>query len=200
MCVIHTPNKPVQALVNKVASTLSVMPYPASELPAIQATISRLASNWNWHTRNEMTIFLNNFFYSSIYQLRAAEPATGTLKHLQAVLHALLADEKIEVRESARRTLTNLISWEVLDEKSKKELLDRFMVSYQKVESSVNQKHAAALGICAFVYANKRQMPSFLANVVLYLCRLLTDPLPAVIQVCDFFSDFELMFLFCFFI
>lgn len=179
MCTIHTPNKPVQGQVNKVVSTLSVMPYPVKDFPLIASQVSAMAANWNWHTRNEMTIFLNNFMFSSIFELRSTP---GAVEGLLATLQKLLADEKIEVRDSARRTLTNVIAWEVLDEEAKKALFEHFKRTYQATDAvaEASKKHAAALGMCAFVLAKPRQMPSFLADAVLFLCKCLTDSSPSI--------------------
>lgn len=177
--MIHTPNKAVQGQVNKVVSTLSVMPYPVVEFPTIAGHISAMASNWNWHTRNEMTIFLNNYIFSSVYELHSIP---GALERLLAVLEKLLADEKIEVRESARRTLTNVIAWEVLDKEGRMALLEHFRSTYRATDALAeqNKKHAAALGMCAFVLATPRRMPPFLADVVLDLCKCLTDSPPPI--------------------
>ena len=111
----------------------------------------------------------------------------------------LLADEVIEVRQVARKTLTNMIAWDVISVERKKQLIEHFKT--QIIESVNNKiynqnllelefkspkgvvmKHSAVLGLCAFVLAYPNSLPRFLPDIILFLCQYINEP-QQVVQV-----------------
>ena len=86
----------------KVISTISVMTFAAEYIESVLAHLNTISKNWNWHTRNEVTIFVNNFVYSNVYVLRSKPE---WIESFLGLILKLLTDEKNEIRDSARKTL-----------------------------------------------------------------------------------------------
>lgn len=137
-----------------------------------------ISRNWNWHTRNEVAIFVSNFAFTNISLLGPAKP--GAIESLLDLTLTLLADERIDVRKTARKALSGFICYSYIPQTRKDELIGQFK---GWLTESGNVKHAGALGLGAFVMAYPRLMPTFLPDIVLHLVKHLNDPAPVGVSV-----------------
>ena len=148
---------------------------------------------WNWHTRKQAMIFTQCFTYNNIFSLAKN---SKWIDLILEIISRLLKDEVIEVRESARQTLSSVIIWDIIDSEKMGTLINYFKrESSQSVKridgkdghrffdpSDVGIRHGGILGLCAFVYAYPDDLPNHLPDIIIFLTEHFSDPQPIPVR------------------
>jgi len=143
--------------------------------------------NWNWRTREMVVHFLKVFIPLNIYSLKQS---SDLLNETLNLLTKLLLDDQLEVRELACFTLASLISWDILPEKRRDDLIEQFR-EQANVTNGLVTRHGAFLGLCAFVYAYPDDLPPFLPGILMFLTERLSEGQPISKSVSTALSVFK---------
>lgn len=178
-------NESVQRQAKNAISYIAVQIYRPEDVPSLIESIREVAANWNWHTRGVASTFAHTLVFNNRFILNQKPEWVQAM--LDIVL-ALLADEVIEIRESARQTLRDFIKWDFFIDTTQRDDL----IKTCKAKAALNcdpstldspevliRRHSGILGLVAFVYAcHPAEMPDILPDIVLFLARRVGDAQP----------------------
>ena len=177
MTLIQTnDNQEVDKAAKKAITTISLQFFSTDNLEAIFVFLDKICTNWNWHTRNEVNIFIRTLLDNNVFLLLSN---SKWIDRMLDLLLGLLQDEQLEVRVGAGKTLQNFFKYDLINLEKKKEFIAQFKEKCSSHEAnSLVVRHAAILGLCAVVDANMYSVPSYLPDVILFLSKHLNDPQP----------------------
>lgn len=177
----------VQRQARNAISYIAVQVYRPEDVPSLIADIREVAANWNWHTRAVASTFSHTLVFNNRFILNQRPE---WVQAMLDIILSLLADEVIEVRESARQTLRDYIKWDFFTDttqrdelirscKEKAALVDNFSTAALDSPEVLIRRHSGILGLVAFVYAcHPSEMPDLLPDILLFLARRVGDAQP----------------------
>lgn len=176
---------------------------PPQQLLVVIYTVKEISGLSSWHARFTMLKFLQIFIFNNLFTLKE-RPDCVTI--LEDVILKLIADEQLEVREMATKTLGGLLQCGFLNITDK---LKNYIKSHCKVKVKQKKKakqddadkadyqlklrnrHAGVLAMSACVLSNSYSIPDYLPDLLMELSNHLHDPQPIQGTVKKTFSEFR---------
>ncbi|KAF5303620.1 hypothetical protein FQA39_LY09867 [Lamprigera yunnana] len=178
-----------------LAHSLILEDYISSALCAIE----KVAVCPFWSARAAIAEFIPVLVFHNFSTIISGEE---WIIRIQKVVLQLLEDVQPEVRITASKTLSGFLHCHFLPQpelllnefklKSRTKLKYR-MVGTNNIHSSqtVRIRHAAVLGMCAFVSCHPYDVPEYLSDIFLELGKHLNDPLPIPSAIHQTLRDFK---------
>ncbi|CAF0770306.1 unnamed protein product [Brachionus calyciflorus] len=160
--------------------------------------LSRIVKMKSWMSRLAAIQMIQNFGIFNLFLVD--ENSKLLIKHL--ILEALI-DEQLEVRVSASLALTGLIhsNFIQVDDDLVSKLKSLSVIKARKKDkesgkmvtnvSNLIKRHGGTLGLCSIVNSCPYDVPSYLPDVVTYLCNFINDPVPIQGSVRKCLSEFR---------
>lgn len=177
---------------------------PCNMSIAIEA-VEKMSKHISWLTRFSCLEFLQAWvFYNMCIFL--SNPVW--VNFVKDVVLRLLEDERVEVRKNAGKVLSGLVHCmfipeqeHLLEEFKKKantKLYKKETLNYNKGETKKNVKsdalrirHAAIIGMCAFVQAHPYDIPKYVPPIFEHLRAHMNDPQPIPMTIKKTLDDFK---------
>lgn len=192
----------LQLYCHRTISYLSQMELPFSLIPVALQTVKQIASNNLWHPRRSILEYLQVMIFANLFAIASNAKFVSDVKEL---VLSLLADEQLEVRETAAATFSGLVHYgffELNDElqkqftnmantklkKRKKGVVGANGLNY---DAALIHRHAGVLGLASCVQAFPYDVPSWMPQILLDLGDHLHDPHPIQATVKKVMSDFR---------
>lgn len=171
-------------------------------IPVALQTVKQIASNNLWHPRRSILEYLQVMIFANLFAIASNAKFVSDVKEL---VLSLLADEQLEVRETAAATFSGLVHYgffELNDElqkqftnmantklkKRKKGVVGANGLNY---DAALIHRHAGVLGLASCVQAFPYDVPSWMPQILLDLGDHLHDPHPIQATVKKVMSDFR---------
>ncbi|KZC11232.1 Proteasome activator complex subunit 4 [Dufourea novaeangliae] len=189
-------------------STLAVLAQAFTlphDMPTALDAIIKMSKHNSWWTRSTCLEFLQVFVFHNMSILLSNSAWVDSVK--DTVLY-LLEDERLEVRKIAGQVLSGLLHCTFIPEPE--HLLEEFKRKaitklYKKEHSSQNKeatgkkgkidviriRHAAVLGLCAFIQAHPYDIPEYIPSIFEYLSPHMNDPQPIPTTIRKTLDDFR---------
>ncbi|CAH1108407.1 unnamed protein product [Psylliodes chrysocephalus] len=163
-------------------------------IPEAIDVIRRVAKSPSWSARAIIAEFLPIYIF---YNMAAINSRLEWVKEIQSVVLELLEDAQHEVRIQAGKVLSGLLHCQFIPEPS--QLLTQFKQkaryrrSKKEDSSNINikVKHAAVLGLCAFIESHPYDVPDDLPEIFQHLRPHLSDPQPIPATIRKTLGDFK---------
>ncbi|XP_076166569.1 proteasome activator complex subunit 4 isoform X2 [Ptiloglossa arizonensis] len=190
-------------------STLAVLAQAftlSHDMPIALEAIIKMSKHLSWWARSTCLQFLQVLVFHNMSIFLSNSTWVDCVKDL--VLR-LLEDERLEVRKSAGQVLSGLLHCafipeqeNLLDEfkkKAKTKLYKREHSSHAHTEiirknlkiDAIRIRHAAVLGMCAFIQAHPYSVPKYVPSIIEYLSPHMNDPQPIPTTIRKTLDDFK---------
>eukprot|EP00123_Amoebidium_parasiticum_P018360 comp24178_c0_seq1/m.44254 comp24178_c0_seq1/g.44254 ORF comp24178_c0_seq1/g.44254 comp24178_c0_seq1/m.44254 type:complete len:1821 (-) comp24178_c0_seq1:643-6105(-) len=169
--------------------------YPVSHMEMIIDVVCAQARVLGWHGRISILNFMQVLVFRNLFHIDR-----GQLAKIVELLAQLMADDQLEVRELAARTLGGLVR---CDKRcSSLGLQERFNLLAQtkvtRIKGQVQalrtpgfiQRHAGVLGMAALIEAYPYDVPPFMPSLLVDLGDHIADPVPISTTVKKTLSEF----------
>ncbi|KDD73738.1 hypothetical protein H632_c1880p0, partial [Helicosporidium sp. ATCC 50920] len=182
----------------KALSSLRYLPlYSLDLVQKVERVLCEATSSDLWSERAAALVFMQCFWFHAFFML-----AHQSL--VEAVVERL-SDSKLEVRELASSTLSGLLKG--MREEHSRALLASFLTKAKtllpsrrrwatrdvpaETSTSLPVRHAAVLGLRAFVLSSPYDVPAWLPEVLMALVRLAPEPPPVSTTVTKTLAEFR---------
>ncbi|XP_056636067.1 proteasome activator complex subunit 4-like [Diorhabda sublineata] len=165
-------------------------------IPDAIDVIKRVSRCPSWSARAIIAEFLPIYTF---YNMAAINSRREWVLEIQSIVLELLEDPRHEVRIQAAKDLSGLLHCQFIPEPS--ELLTQFKqkakTKYKKKDAAastsnnIKTKHAAVLGLCAFIESHPYDVPDDLPEIFQHLRPHLSDPQPIPATIRKTLGDFK---------
>jgi proteasome activator subunit 4 len=143
----------------------------------------------SWHSRLAAIQMVQNFGVFNIFLIK-----DEIKTRIKEIILNSLTDEQLEVRQSACLTLTGFIhsgfihvDQELIDHLKRLSKIKAKSKDKESGKVSINmanliKRHGGILGLCSIVNSSPYDVPSYLPDVVTYLCHFINDPVPIQVR------------------
>ncbi|XP_076235371.1 proteasome activator complex subunit 4A [Calliopsis andreniformis] len=189
-------------------STLAVLAQAfilPRDMPVALEAMTKMSKHPSWWTRSTCLQFLQVLVFHNMSTFLSNPAWVDCVKDI--VLN-LLQDERVEVRKSAGQVLSGMLHCtfipdqeKLLDEfrkKAKTKVRRRECLNRNKEESVKNSqtdairiRHAAVLGLCAYIQAHPYDIPTYVPSIFEYLSPHMNDPQPIPTTIRKTLDDFK---------
>ncbi|KAK4885236.1 hypothetical protein RN001_001507 [Aquatica leii] len=172
-------------------------------IPAALAAIEKVSVCPFWSARAAIAEFIPVFVFHNFSTVIANEEWVDKIK---MIVLQLLEDIQPEVRVTAAKTLSGFLHCHFIPNadsllsefklKSRTKLKSRSgstssTVNIQNNSQTIRTRHAAVLGMCAFVSCHPYDVPEYLSDIFLELGKHLNDPQPIPAAIHQTLGDFK---------
>ncbi|CAK9822685.1 Proteasome activator complex subunit 4 [Anthophora retusa] len=177
---------------------------PCDMLTALEA-VEKMSRHASWWTRFACLEFIQAWVF---YNMGIFLSNPTWVNCVKDIVLRLLKDERVEVRKNAGKVLSGLLHCAFIPEQEC--LLDEFKKKvksklYKKKRSNVNKddskrnlksdglrsRHAAIIGMCAFIQAHPYDIPKFVPPIFEHLSPHMNDPQPIPMTIKKTLDDFK---------
>lgn len=188
----------VKAQLPMIRIALSMWIMHRTSLTLFLEKLSEIVKLKSWMSRLAGLQMLQNFGIFNSFLV----DHESKLRIKNLILDAL-RDEQLEVRISASLALTGLIHSELIqvDDELIKKLKELSQIKAKKKDKTTGnfvinmenliKRHGGLLGLCSIVSSCPYDVPSYLPEVVTYLCNFINDPVPIQSSVKKCLNDFR---------
>ncbi|XP_039282651.1 proteasome activator complex subunit 4 isoform X2 [Nilaparvata lugens] len=177
-------------------AALSQSLVPRHHMSSAVDAISKVSTSKSWSVRKTCLQFMQVFIFHNMATLASNDCWVSEIK---TIVLSLLNDERIEVRETASQVLSGLIHCDFISVDAQQQLLTDFGKRCRtKVEKKAVTKngwlagrHAAVLGLCAFINASPYDVPQQVPAIFQQLGQHLNDPQPIPSTIRKTLGDFK---------
>ncbi|CAL7949711.1 unnamed protein product [Xylocopa violacea] len=174
-------------------------------MPIALEAIEKMSVHVSWWTRSACLEFLQAWVFYNM-GIFLSNPAWVTF--VKDVVLRLLEDERVEVRKNAGKVLSGLVHCAFIPEQER--LLDEFkrkakVKLYKKERSNCSKedvkknvktdalriRHAAIIGMCAFIQAHPYDIPKYIPPIFEFLSPYMNDPQPIPMTIKKTLDDFK---------
>jgi len=193
----------LKALLRSSRRAILAARYSISGLKKMLRMLESCAGESLWHSRVVAANSIPVFVMANLFLLKQEKEFT---KGIRDVVLKLLIDERLEVRQEARQSLSSLLHFHFLtvDRSLLTNLFKLARIAPTGTAASSDQDsgvtlsevhmqkcHGGILGLCAIVLAFPYDVPKFLPEVLMELSRHVHDPNPIKSSVTQAFSEFR---------
>ncbi|KAL0045726.1 hypothetical protein WJX82_002854 [Trebouxia sp. C0006] len=200
---LQTPELQPLSMESKAAlALLKYLPLTPQVIPQVIETLSTSSHIEPWAARAAGLVFAQYFWFRHCFLL-----TTQQGEAVQQLVVSMLSDKKLEVQDLAAASLSGLLKgttpaqFEQLRQHflqkvdhmfPAKQRGKRLSLPPQKGSaSSVNERHAALLGLRAFVLTSPYDVPAWLTDVLMALARAAAEPAPIKKTVRNTLGEFR---------
>lgn len=178
-----------------VISQALVLP---SRIPALLDAITQVTQSSWWRARGAVLSVLQVAVFTNMFTVLSCDTAP---QRVQDLVVGLLQDVRLEVQQMASTVLSGLIHCKFILAEDK--LLGEFTTKLENKRdgnrrrgrvfspAEVAERHAAVLGLCAYVSAFPYDVPDMLPQVLVTLSEHLNDPHPIPATIKKTLSNFR---------
>ncbi|PBC33887.1 Proteasome activator complex subunit [Apis cerana cerana] len=173
-------------------------------MPIALEAIEKMSKHISWWTRSACLEFLQAWVFYNMCTLLSNPAWVSFIKN---IVLRLLEDERVEVRKNAGKVLSGLVHCMfipeqecLLDEfkkKAKTKLYKKEGLNYKEEikkklkTDALRIRHAAIIGMCAFVQANPYDIPKYVPPIFEHLRAHMNDPQPIPVTIKKTLDDFK---------
>ncbi|XP_060826320.1 proteasome activator complex subunit 4-like isoform X1 [Bombus pascuorum] len=174
-------------------------------MPIALEAVEKMSKHVSWWTRSACLEFLQAWVFYNMCTFLSNPSWVNSVKD---IVLRLLEDERVEVRKNAGELLSGLVHCmfipeleSLLDEFKKKaniKLCKKEALNSNKEETKKNLKadalrirHAAIIGMCAFVQAHPYDIPKYVPPIFEHLRAHMNDPQPIPMTIKETLDDFK---------
>ncbi|XP_054011040.1 proteasome activator complex subunit 4B-like isoform X2 [Hylaeus anthracinus] len=188
-------------------STLGVLAQAftlSRDIPIALEAMIQMSKHSSWWTRSTCLQFLQVLVFHNMSTFLSNSAWVDCVKD---IVLRLLEDERLEVRKSAGQVLSGLLHCafipeqeNLLDEfkkKAKTKLHKREQSNHSHSEAknlkidAIRIRHAAVLGMCAFIQAHPYNIPTYVPSIFEHLSPHMNDPQPIPTTIRKTLDDFK---------
>ncbi|DBA73425.1 TPA: hypothetical protein ACH3X1_011462 [Trebouxia sp. C0004] len=200
---LQTPELQPLSMESKAAlALLKYLPLTPQVIPQVIETLSTSSHIEPWAARAAGLVFAQYFWFRHCFLLTAHQGEA-----VQQLVVGMLSDRKLEVQDLAAASLSGLLKgttpaqFEQLRQHFLQKV-DHMFPAKQRGKrpslppqkgsaSSVNERHAALLGLRAFVLTSPYDVPAWLTDVLMALVRAAAEPAPIKKTVRNTLGEFR---------
>ncbi|XP_031825586.1 proteasome activator complex subunit 4A isoform X2 [Nomia melanderi] len=175
------------------------------DMPTVLEEVIKMSKHTSWWARSTCLQFLQVLIFHNMSTFLSNSDWVNHVK--DTVLH-LLEDERVEVRKNAGQCLSGLLHCAFITDQEK--LLEEFKKkartkSYRRERSNQSKKttgkeltadtirirHAAVLGLCAFIQAHPYDIPKYVPSIFEFLSPYMNDLQPISTTIRKTLDDFK---------
>ncbi|XP_076659583.1 proteasome activator complex subunit 4A [Halictus rubicundus] len=175
------------------------------DIPTVLDEVVKMSKHTSWWTRSTCLEFLQVLVF---HNMGIFLSNTEWIDCVKDTVMSLLEDERVEVRKSAGQCLSGLLHCTFIPEQEK--LLEEFKkkaktklykkdqlnqhkeVAKKKLKVDVIRiRHAAVLGLCAFIQAHPYDIPDYVPSIFEFLSPFMNDPQPIPTTIRKTLDDFK---------
>ncbi|XP_043255483.1 proteasome activator complex subunit 4A-like isoform X1 [Colletes gigas] len=198
-----------EELMKLCKSTLAILAEAftlSHNMPIALDAVIKMSKHTSWWTRFTCLRFLQVLVFHNMSILLSNPTWVASVKE---IVLRLLEDERLEVRKSAGQVLSGLLHCTFISEQEK--LLDEFKKqakiklwkkgrsNYGNSETTrknlkidaIRLRHAAILGMCAFIQAHPYDIPKYVPSIFEHLSPHMNDPQPIPTTIRKTLDDFK---------
>ncbi|XP_039254923.2 proteasome activator complex subunit 4-like isoform X1 [Styela clava] len=185
-------------------SCLAQSYIPPDQLKLVVETIGQISESSSWHARHTILKFSQIFIFNNLFTLQEKKDCVALIKE---IILKLVADDQLEVREMATKTLSGLLQCGLLSiddrlkefinknckirvkrSKKMKPESENIVKNYQE---KLRNRHAGVLAVSACILSSPYSIPEYLPDLLMQLSNHLHDPQPIESTVKKTFSEFR---------
>ncbi|CAH1169598.1 unnamed protein product [Phaedon cochleariae] len=197
LCALLQSNETDEELATMATNLLVVLSETVTlprHMPDAIAVVKKVAGCPSWSARAVIAEFLPVYVF---YNMATINARKDWVLEIQSVVLQLLEDSQHEVRVQAAKVLSGLLHCQFIPDRNqlleefKKAARTKFKKKGPASNSNVPAKHAAVLGLCAFIQAHPYEVPDYLPDIFEQLRPHLSDPQPIPATIRKTLGDFK---------
>ncbi|CAG9839520.1 unnamed protein product [Diabrotica balteata] len=167
-----------------------------TDIPDAIGVIKKVAGSPSWSARAVIAEFLPIYIF---YNMAAINSRKEWVLEIQSIVLELLEDPQHEVRVQAAKDLSGLLHCQFIPDptqlltqfKQKARYKHKKKATPSTSNNNIKEKHAAVLGLCAFIESHPYDVPDYLPEIFEHLRPHLSDPQPIPATIRKTLGDFK---------